>query len=125
MPIADSLLPEFDQEMANTRKVLERCPEDKFGWKPHPKSFSMGSLATHVANLPSWFVETIAKDSLDIAPPGAPPYKEDPATSQKELLEKFDKNVAAGRAALAGATDDRLMQPWSLLAGGHSPFFLP
>jgi uncharacterized damage-inducible protein DinB len=125
MPIADALLPEFDQEMSNTRKVLDRCPEDKFGWKPHPKSFPMGSLATHLANMVGWMTEVIAKDSLDIAPPGAPPYKEDPAASRKELLEKFDRNVAASRAALAGAADDRLMQPWSLLAGGHPIFTLP
>src|SRR5580700_3711354 len=84
--IRDALLPEFDHEMANTRKTLERCPEDKFGWKPHPKSFSMASLATHIANMTGWTVDTINKDSFDVAPPGAPPYKEEPASSSQELL---------------------------------------
>jgi len=125
MPIRDALLPEFDQEMANTRKTLERCPEDKFGWKPHPKSFSMGALATHIANMTGWCVDTIEKDSFDIAPPGAPPYKEEPLTSQAELLAQFDKNAAAARAALAGASDAHFMQPWSLLAGGQTLFSMP
>ena len=125
MTISDALLPEFDQEMALTRTTLERCPEEKFGWKPHVKSFSMGALATHIVNMCGWAVETIDKDSLDVAPPGAPPYKEEPVTSRKELLERFDKNVAAARAAIAGAADDHLMKPWSLLAGGQPIFTLP
>lgn len=118
--IRDALLPEFDQEMANTRKTLERCPEDKYGWKPHPKSFSMGSLATHIANMTGWAVDTIEKDSFDIAPPGAPPYKEEPAASRKDLLALFDKNAAAARTALAGASDEHLAKSWSLLAGGQT-----
>ncbi len=125
MRISDALLPEFDQEMTMTRTVLERCPEAKFGWKPHQKSWSMAALATHIASMPGWAVETIAKDSLDIAPPGAPPYKEEPVTSQKEILARLDKNVAAARAAIAGAADDHLMKPWSLLSGGNPIFTLP
>lgn len=72
MKITDSLLPEFDQEMANTRKTLERIPDDKLAWKPHPKSFSMGSLGTHIANMTGWLTDTIAKDSFDIAPGRCP-----------------------------------------------------
>ena len=125
MPIKDALLPEFDQEMANTRKVLERCPEDKYGWKPHAKSFSMGSLATHIANMTGWTVDTITKDSFDVAPPGAPPYKEEPVATCKELLERFDQNAANARAAIAGATDDQFMASWSLLAGGQTIFSMP
>ncbi len=125
MNIADALLPEFDQESANTRKVLARCPEDKFGWKPHPKSFTMGALATHIVNMTGWTVDTIDKDSFDVAPPGAPPYKEDPVKTRKELLERFDKNVAAARTAIAGASNEHLMQPWSLLSGGQTIFSIP
>jgi uncharacterized damage-inducible protein DinB len=125
MKISDSLLPEFDQEMVGTRKTLERVPDDKLGWKPHPKSFAMGPLATHVVNMLGWTVDTIAKDSFDISPPGAPPYKEEPVTSNKELLEKFDKNAAAARAAIAGASDETLLKPWSLLAGGKTLFTMP
>jgi uncharacterized damage-inducible protein DinB len=123
--ISEALLPEFDQEMANTRKVLERCPEEHYGWKPHAKSFSMGALATHVADNPSWGVEVITKDSFDVAPVGAPPYKQDTATSRQELLAKFDKNAAAMRAALEGASDQDLMKEWSLLMGGKILFAMP
>jgi uncharacterized damage-inducible protein DinB len=125
MPINESLVTEFDQEMANTRKVLERCPEDKYAWKPHPKSFAMGELATHIVNLPGWCVETIQKDSFDVAPPGAPPYREEPFQSRQALLERFDKNTAAARSAIAGASDDQLQAPWSLLAGGQTLFTMP
>ncbi|HLY18799.1 MAG TPA: DinB family protein [Bryobacteraceae bacterium] len=123
--IREALLPEFDQEMANTRKVLERCPEDKYGWKPHPKSFAMGALATHIVNMVGWTPDTMQKDSFDIAPPGAPPYKEEPLTTQKDLLARFDKNTAAARAALAAAGDEQFAQPWSLLSGGQTLFTMP
>jgi uncharacterized damage-inducible protein DinB len=125
MPIADTLLPEFDQEMANTRKTLERCPEDKFSWKPHPKSFSLGMLATHLATMPEWGVDTIKKDSLDIAPPDAPPFKMEEITSQKELVAQFDKHAGAMRTALAGASDEHLLTPWTLLAAGQPIFTMP
>ncbi len=111
--------------MANTRKVLERCPEDKYGWKPHPKSFSMGSLATHIAVMTGWATDVIEKDSFDISPPGAPPYKEEPATSTKDLLAKFDKSVSGARAALAGASDEHLAKNWSLLAAGQTLMTMP
>ena len=125
MRISEALLPEFDQEMATTRKVLDRCPEDKFGWKPHQKSFSMGSLATHIVNMVGWGADTISTDSFDVSPPGAPPYKEEPAQNRVELLEKFDKNVSTLRGALAGAQDEHLMKPWTLLAAGQPLFTMP
>ena len=118
--IRNALLPEFDHEMASTRKVLERCPEDKYDWKPHPKSFSMAALATHIANMTAWAVDVVEKDSFDIAP-----YKEEPATSRQELLALFDKNASAARAALAGASDEHLAQTWSLLAGGETLLSMP
>ena len=125
MPIADQLLPEFDQEMAKTRTVLERCPEDKYGWTPHPKSFTMADLATHIAEMVGWVVEAVTKESFDIAPPGAPPRKREAAKSRAELLERLDKSVAAAREAIAGATDEGLGKPWSLLAGGKTLLTMP
>src|SRR5260370_3879191 len=125
MKITDALLPEFDQEMANTRTTLERIPDDKLGWKPHPKSFAMGPLATHVATMTGWTVDVVQKDAFDIAPPGAPPYQPPVAASGKELLEIFDKNVKAARAAIAGASDDHLLKPWSLLKTGTTLFTMP
>jgi len=125
MPLNQSLLPEFDQEMANTRKTLERVPEDKFAWKPHEKSFSMVALATHLATLPSWGIVTIQKDSFDVAPEGEPPPKAEPAKSVQELLERFDRNVATTREALAAASDQDLFKTWTLLKGGKAIFSLP
>jgi len=125
MSISKALLPEFDQEMANTRKTLERVPDDKPDWKPHQKSMTMARLAGHVAEMPGWAVFTIEKDSLDIAPVGAPPQQGATAKSRRENLEMFDKNVAAARAAIAGASDDRLLKPWSLLMGGKTIFTMP
>jgi uncharacterized damage-inducible protein DinB len=119
MAIRDALLPEFDFEMEKARKTLERVPESRFDWRPHPKSPTMGWLAGHVANLPSWAVLTIQQDRLDLAPPGAPSFRVPEPSSRKELLETFDKNVAAARAAIAGASDDHLRQNWTLLKGGQ------
>src|SRR5262245_18576768 len=93
MSISASLLPEFDQEMANTRKALERIPDDKLAWKRHEKSWDMGGLATHLANLPNWAGYTIKRDSLDLAPPGSEPLKVEQKNSRQEILEDFDKNV--------------------------------
>jgi uncharacterized damage-inducible protein DinB len=125
MPLNQALLPEFDQEMANTRKTLERVPEDKFAWKPHEKSFAMGALATHLATLPSWAAITIQQDSIDIAPVGAEPPKAEPCNSREELLSKFDGHVASARAAIAGASDADLLATWTLLKGGQEVFSLP
>jgi uncharacterized damage-inducible protein DinB len=118
MSLSQSLLPEFDQEMANTRKTLERVPDEKFSWKPHEKSGSMGWLAGHLANLAGWAVETIKQDSFDMSPGGKPFTAPPVPKSRKELLELFDKNVAAARAALAGASDADLGKPWSFLNNG-------
>jgi uncharacterized damage-inducible protein DinB len=125
MPIVDALLPEFDHEMANTRRVLERVPDDRLDWRPHPKSWTMGALATHLATLPSWTVETINRTELDVAPEGKPPERPVEAKSRQELLERFDNHLAAARSALTGATDAALFQNWTLLAGGKPLMSLP
>lgn len=125
MSIAQSLLPEVDQEMAGTRKTLERIPEDKFEWRPHPKSFTMIALATHIANMVGWGATTIKQDSYDFAPIGGEPYKEEPAESVATLLEIFDKGLADFRQALSSASDDELMKDWSLLMGGQTLFKKP
>jgi uncharacterized damage-inducible protein DinB len=125
MPLRDALLPEFDHEMATTRKTLARVPDEKFAWKPHEKSFAMGALATHIATLPTWVIHAINEDSIDIAPHGGPPQTADVAKTQKELLERFDSNVTKARAAIASVNDEQLMKPWKLLAGGKEIFTLP
>ncbi|MGB0035256.1 MAG: DinB family protein [Candidatus Acidiferrales bacterium] len=125
MAIRDSILPEFDNEMAITRKTLERVPEGKSNWAPHEKSMKMGRLAGHLAELPSLAVRTIELDSLDFQPAGAPPRVPFVMSSRKGLLETFDKNVASARAAIAGASDEHLAKPWSLQIGGKELFKLP
>ncbi|MGC1107566.1 MAG: DinB family protein [Candidatus Acidiferrales bacterium] len=126
MAIRDGILPEFDHEVANTRKVLERVPEGKPDYKPHEKSMAMDRLAGHLAELPGWAKETILQDSIEVggqaAAGQAGPLK---MTSRKQLLEEFDKRTAAGRAAIAGASDEDFMKPWSLIAGGKTIFTLP
>ena len=125
MGIADMLLPEFDQEMMNTRKTLERIPEEKLGWKPHEKSMSMIHLATHLAEIMHWSLSTLRESSFDVAPPDAPPYRTTPAHSRQEVLERFDQNVAEARGLLATTTDEQFFQPWSLLAGGKTLMSMP
>ncbi len=124
MPMSEALIPEFDQEMANTRRALERVPDDKFDWKPHQKSMSMGRLASHIANLPGWASLLVEKDSLDIAPGGVPMRNQEAASSQ-ELLGFFDQEVKAARAAIAAASDERLRGSWTLLKNGRTVFTLP
>lgn len=125
MKLNEMLLPEFDHEMANTRKTLERVPWDKAEWRPHEKSQTMAGLATHIANIPFWASRTMKDDSFDLAPQGEPIPHMTPVNSADELLELFDKNVSEARAAIEGADDERLMKPWSLLHGGHNIFTMP
>jgi len=122
MALRDALIPEFEMEMASTRKVLERVPVEKSGYKPHPKSGSLGWLATHVADLPAWVAETIHKDELDFAPVGVPRPAPAKLETSAQLLASFDKKVADARAALANVSDETLAGPWTLKAGGHTIF---
>ena len=106
MSLSESLLPEFDHEMANTRKVLERIPEDKLNWKVHPKSNTIGWVGMHLAEIPSWAEEALNHDSWDVAPVEGQPYRTPAANSRQAILDRFDKNVAAARAAIAAASRD-------------------
>jgi uncharacterized damage-inducible protein DinB len=125
MSIAQALLPEFDHEAAVTRTVLERVPEDRIDWQPHPKSRSLGELAIHLASIPAWAILTLREPSYDVAPPGGPPFV--PATWQSlaHTLALFDEKIAKARAALAAASDLELAQPWTLKKGGEKIFTSP
>ena len=112
MSIGQTLLPEFDQEMTTTRRVLERVPTDKGQWKPHPKSFSLGHLAQLVAGMPSWIANTLSETYLDLA--SYPGYSYE---RTEDLLQSFDNNVAAARRALAVSKDSDYSVPWSLRHG--------
>ncbi|MFC1661041.1 DinB family protein [Gemmatimonadota bacterium] len=125
MSLSQALLPEYDQEMAKTRTVLERVPADRFGWKPHEKSFSFLELSNHIARLPGWGSATVEMESLDLAPDGGQYEPPPPAESPEGVLELFDETAAAFRTALEGADDATLMQPWTLYSGGEELFTLP
>ncbi len=125
MTIGQSMLPEFDQEMQGTRKALERCPDDRWDWKPHEKSGTVGWLAGHVATMVSWLPVTLNTEELDYAPVGGPSYQPPQLNNRKELLSEFDKNVTAARAALAAVSDAEMMKNWKLLAGGQEIFTMP
>lgn len=120
--LAQAFLPEFDHEMANTRRMLERVPNDKLEYTPHPKSKSMAWLANHVATIPEWVPFVIDCDSLDLAAvPPRPPLP----TSREQLLSIFDAAVAAAREKLSGASDERLLAPWRLTMGEQVILELP
>jgi uncharacterized damage-inducible protein DinB len=125
MSISQIMLPEFDHEAINTRKVLERLPDDKWDWKPHEKSGTLSWLANHVAELNNWTAVTINSDQLDFAPVNGPAYVSPKSANRKELLAVFDKYTADAHAALAAATDEHLQKPWTLLVGGQVLFTLP
>lgn len=124
MPIVDSLLPEYDHELATTRRLLERVPEADLAWKPHQKSMSLGQLAGHVANLPFWLIATMTADFYDLTAGGKEARLDPPASSQ-ELLASFDDKVKKARASLAAATDAQMMAPWALKNGDQEIFSLP
>src|ERR1700736_6768558 len=125
MTIGQSMLGEFDQEMQNTRKILERVPDDKWNWKPHDKSGTVGWLAGHIATLPGWITMTIHTEELDYAPVNGPAYQPPKIENRKDLLAVFDKESTKARAALAACSEEDLMKGWTLKAGGQEIFTMP
>jgi uncharacterized damage-inducible protein DinB len=125
MSYAETILPEFDQEMAGTRKVLERIPEDKLGWKAHPKSNTIGWNANHLAEIPGWVEGTLNRTEWDIAPADGEPYRTPDLTSRQEILDLFDRNVATARKAIESVSDEAMQENWSLLQEGRPLFTMP
>ena len=120
MSIAETLLPEFDQEMKTTRRILERVPTDQGTWKPHEKSFSIGHLAQLLSWMPGWITNTLTEDSLDLKNGVKYSYE-----TTETLLAGFDKNVSEARAAIAASSDDDFSKPWSLKMGDQVLMTLP
>ncbi len=125
MNYAEQMLPEFDEETANTRKVLERVPLEKLDWQPHPKSRTIGWNANHLAEILGWVEGTFTQDSWDIAPPGGPAYESPNLRTPEAILAEFDRNTAAARQAILAVNEARLEDPWSLLYAGKPIFSLP
>jgi uncharacterized damage-inducible protein DinB len=120
MSIAEPLLPEFDQEMATTRKLLERVPSDKGPWKPHPKSFPLGHLAQLVATMPGWLTQILRDTKIDLAKSSGYSFE-----TTETLLGRFDKHVREAREALASAKDADFTVMWSLRHGDRVLFTAP
>ncbi len=121
MTIGQSLLPEFDMEMGNTRKMLACVPDAKFDFKPHPKSMTLGRLAKHVAEMPSWCATTFKTERLDFTGEEKPFA---PATRQ-EMLDAFDKSVIEARAELEKVDDADFAKIWTLTFKGKEIFSMP
>lgn len=122
MSFEKALVPEFDDEMKNTRKILERVPEDKLDYKPHERSMELGRLASHVAELPGWTVNVIDKDVLDLRSGDWKPFI---AKSRKELLDTFDKSVAEARSRIANVSEADLQKTWTFKFDGNPVFSMP
>jgi uncharacterized damage-inducible protein DinB len=125
MTIAELLIPEYDNEVAVTRRVLERVPEDRGEWKPHPKAFPMGHLAQLVARLPGWAAMMMARSELDIMPADGPRFPGYSFEKTATLLAEFDKNAADGRAAIARGTDRDFEVQWTLKKTGAVMMSMP
>jgi uncharacterized damage-inducible protein DinB len=121
MPFSAQLLPEFDEEMKNTRKILACVPDGKFDYQPHPKSMTLGRLATHVAEMPSWATMTISTEVLEMTPD----WKPNRADTQAELLEMFDKGVTEAREKIAAATDEDWQKTWTFKFAGNTVMSMP
>jgi uncharacterized damage-inducible protein DinB len=124
MALVDALLPEFDHEVATTRRLLERLPDEPLTWKPHPKSMALGALAEHLGQLGIWAQLTLNQSAVDLETTTRPPGYQ-PMTVKANILAHFDTEMAAARAALIGRTDAELMAPWTLRKGAQEFFTMP
>lgn len=124
MALVDALLPEFDHEIAATRRLLDRLPADRLTWQPHAKSMTLGALAEHLGQLGVWGQLTLTQSAVDLETTARPPGYQ-PMTAKADILAHFDAQMAAARVALAGRTDAELMAPWTLRRGAREFFTMP
>jgi uncharacterized damage-inducible protein DinB len=122
MKMIPVLTREMEAEAATTRKMLNRIPEDKYDWKPHPKSMSIRQLATHLAELPAWVSMAIDTEELDFEKMD---YKPSVVHNNAELLELFESSFANGKSRLEKATEDELLPDWTMRQGEKVYSVLP
>jgi uncharacterized damage-inducible protein DinB len=120
MKMTDFFSAQLEREAAATRRALERVPEGRSDWKPHEKSMGLGRLSNLVASMPSWVGMIVDQDELALDPPGGSKYQQPDLRTGAELAAAHDTNVVKARSVLANTTDERLMQPWKLIAGGRT-----
>lgn len=121
MPFSQTLLPEFEEEMKNTRKLLECIPDGKLDTKPHPKSMTLAQVATHTAQIPGWTKHLLDQDVLDLPPDMKPSV----AGSRAELLAMFDQGVADARGRIRAASDAYWQTTWTFKVGGETLLSMP
>jgi uncharacterized damage-inducible protein DinB len=126
MNMSESLLPDFDEEMASTRKFLELVPDEKLGWKPHEKCMTMGQLAWHVSDMPAWCSDTLSQDTMTLC---SDDYQKKVAEREgkgkKEMLAGFDKHLNDARTRLAAADDAALALRWKMIWGDETIIDMP
>jgi uncharacterized damage-inducible protein DinB len=122
MAMIDSFIGELEHEAGLTRKMLERVPEDKLGWKPHPKSFSLGQLASHVADILMWSGVTMKQNEFAMDPAQYKPFV---GASRAEIVARFDEALKVARAAMAGTPDAAMMETWRFVVAGEVKFEMP
>jgi uncharacterized damage-inducible protein DinB len=120
MRLVDSILMEIDQEAQTTKRVLDRIPEDKLAWKPHPKAFSLGQLALHIASVPGSVAAAAVPDSME-----APNFSQPEPKSRQEVLDTFSKGLESAKDTLKKMDDARLMSMWSLTKNGKVLMSIP
>lgn len=125
MPLNQSILSGLEHEITVTRKILERIPTEKFDWKPHERSATMGFLATHIATLPKLAISSITTESFDFAPEGEIIDKIETLKSTTELVETFDSLISDFKTKLSNLDDDYLKKDWSLCFSGKTLFTSP
>jgi hypothetical protein len=118
MKITELFLAQLEREAAVSQRALERVPEGRPDWKPHPKSMPLGYLATLVASMPTWVAMAITQDELDLQPAKGPKYQPPEWKTVGDLLRAHEHAVAQGTSALRATSDGHLMTPWRLLVGG-------
>jgi len=125
MTLAQTLLPEYDHELAGCRKELERIPDGRFDYKPHPKSSTLGHLAHHLATLPGWLTSTLRETEMDFNDPKVKAAIPAPVGTRDALLALFDGAAAQGREALAAASDGDFMVTWTARSNGKVVMAMP
>lgn len=123
--IRDILLPEYDHEMALTRRVLERVPDADLAWRPHEKSWALGALATHLANIPDWAHAVLEKTDFEMTEVPDASRKTTALASRADVLARFDKNAAEGRQLLDVQTDAQFVALWTFKKEGRTVFAMP
>jgi uncharacterized damage-inducible protein DinB len=122
MTIGSVLAAELTHEAGTTRTIIERLPDDKFGWKPHEKSMTLGRLAGHIIEMVGWTGSTLTQDGIDFATMN---YEPRVYTTTAEMLEDFDKNVADALSVLSSVDDAEMFKSWSMRNGETLYFEMP